>query len=106
MLSRLLRAGCATYLVLRWGIDPARLPAADVYGPGFETRAEPAVHRPRVRLRRSRRRVQSPENLDEEEAREALERIRQGVRRADPELVAYGEDDLEELNRFLTARRR
>ena len=45
--------------------------------------------------------MQSPENLDEEEAREALERIRQGVRRADPELVAYGEDDLEELNRFL-----
>ena len=32
---------------------------------------------------------------------EALERIRQGVRRAAPELVAYGEDDLEELNRFL-----
>lgn len=32
---------------------------------------------------------------------DALERIRQGVRRAAPELVAYGEGDLEELNRFL-----
>ncbi|CAN5558208.1 hypothetical protein BH20ACT18_BH20ACT18_05860 [soil metagenome] len=40
-LSRLLRAGCATSFVLRWGMNPARVPAAGAYAPGYE----PAPHR-------------------------------------------------------------
>ena len=101
-LSRLLRAGCATYLVLRWGIDSARVPAAGVYGPAYER----ALNRLFSDLESDyvggrRRHVESPEGLEEDEAAEILNEIRQGVRRAAPELVAYGEDGLEDLDRFL-----
>jgi len=101
-LGRLLRAGCATYLVLRWGIDAARVPVAGVYAPAYERALDRLLTDFETDYVGGRRRqLESPEGLEGQEAKEALERIREAVRRAAPELVAYGEAGLEDLDRFL-----
>ena len=101
-LTTLLRSGCATCLILGWGFDHARLPAAAIYAPAFEQ----SLDRLLTDLENDwiggrARRFEPPGELPPHAARDALGAIRAAVRATSPELVAEGDEGLDHLDRFL-----
>lgn len=103
--TKLLRGGCVLVLVLRWGVDGERFPAAGIYAPALERtmdRLLSDLESDFVGGRRGGSGTAEPQVDPEAE----LATLRAAVRRGAPGLESSGADDLDAFAAFVARAQR